>query len=221
VARTRRARKIGSTSFDVRPIAPSHWTALERLFGERGACGGCWCMAWRRPGREWEEHRGASNRRALKRLVEGAVPPGVLALERGEAVGWCSVAPRAQFRSLETKRSLATDWDEGTWSVTCFFVRKDRRGAGVGEALLAGAVRFARARGARRLEGYPAVPTKGALPSAFAWTGLPSMFERAGFERLTETPGRRPIYSLALRAARGPSTAPRSRTPASRSSEKE
>ena len=159
-------------------------------------------MAWRRPGREWEEHRGASNRRAMQRLVASDTPPGLLAFAGSEAVGWCSVAPRADFRSLETKRSLATDWDATTWSITCFFVRKDWRGKGVGDALLAGAVRFARERGARALEGYPAVPTKGALPSAFAWTGLPSMFERAGFERLAQTPGKRPIYAKRFRRAR-------------------
>jgi GNAT superfamily N-acetyltransferase len=166
-------------------------------------------MAWRRPGREWEEHRGASNRRALERLVRGERAPGLLAFARGAApvaIGWCSVAPRADFHALETKRSLATDWDERTWSVTCFFVRKEWRGKGVGEALLAGAVRFARARGARRLEGYPAVPTQGTLPSAFAWTGLPAMFERTGFERLAETPGKRPIFVRTLgRPARRPS----------------
>jgi GNAT superfamily N-acetyltransferase len=182
------------TPLDVRPIEPSDWTALEQLFGERGACGGCWCMAWRRPGREWEEHRGASNRRAMQRLVASDTPPGLLAFAGSEAVGWCSVAPRAAFRSLETKRSLATEWDERTWSITCFFVRKDWRGKGVGDALLTGAVRFARAAGARRIEGYPAVPTKGTLPAAFAWTGVPAMFERAGFARLSETPGTRPIF---------------------------
>ncbi len=189
-----RARR--SARIEVRPLATEDWPAFAELFGERGACGGCWCMAWRRPGREWEEHRGASNRRAMKGLVASGAQPGVLAFAGGEAVGWCSVAPRAEFHALETKRSLATDWDGSTWSVTCFFVRKDWRKQGVGEKLLAAAVAFARSRGARRIEGYPALPTKGALPSAFAWTGLPGMFERAGFERLAKTPGKRPIYVI-------------------------
>jgi hypothetical protein len=26
------------------PLAPDLWPALENLFGENGAVGGCWCM---------------------------------------------------------------------------------------------------------------------------------------------------------------------------------
>ena len=42
----------------------------------------------------------------------------------------------------------------------------------------------------------------GELPGAFAWTGLPQVFERCGFERLGKTPGKRPIYVRALGRAR-------------------
>jgi hypothetical protein len=31
----------------VRPLTPDLWPALEDLFGENGAVGGCWCMYWR------------------------------------------------------------------------------------------------------------------------------------------------------------------------------
>jgi GNAT superfamily N-acetyltransferase len=180
----------------VRPLAKGDWPALEALFGERGACGGCWCMAWRLPHKVWEEKRGDPNRRALKRLVERGEAGGVLALSGGRAVGWCSAAPRADFAGLAAKRSLATDWDERTWSVTCFFIAKDWRARGLGSKLLAAAVALARKRGATRIEGYPAaLPRNGGdLPAAFAWTGLPQVFERCGFERLEETPGKRPIY---------------------------
>ena len=29
------------------PARPDDWDDLARLFGARGACGGCWCMWWR------------------------------------------------------------------------------------------------------------------------------------------------------------------------------
>ena len=29
----------------IRPLTPDLWPALEDLFGENGAAGGCWCMA--------------------------------------------------------------------------------------------------------------------------------------------------------------------------------
>ena len=157
-----------------RPLRESDWPSIERLFGEHGACGGCWCMAWRRPGRQWEQHKGASNKRAFKKLVTSGAADGVLAFAGGEPVGWLSIGPRADYRSLETKRSLATDWDEHTWSVTCFFIQRDWRGRGVAGKLLGEAVDLARKRGARRVEGYPVVPTAGfgkKMPGAFAWTG--------------------------------------------------
>ncbi len=186
----------------VRALGADDWPAVVELFGERGACGGCWCMAWRLPTKEWEARKGAGNKRAFKRLVRSGQATGVLAFVDGEPVGWCSVGPRADFRGLETKRSLATDWDQATWSVTCFFLRKDWRGKEVGTKLLERAVKLARECGARRVEGYPVVPTKGfghKMPGAFAWTGLPQMFERKGFRKLAKTPGKRPIYVKRLR----------------------
>ena len=187
----------------VRAVRASDWEALAELFGARGACAGCWCMVWRLPRARWEAGRGAVNRRALRRLVTGGTPPGVLAFAGGRAVGWCSVAPRAEFAALASKPSLATDWDERTWSVTCFFVAKDWRRRGLGRRLLDGALRLARAGGATRVEGYPAAPPRagGDLPAVFAWTGLPATFEACGFRSLDEVPGKRPIYVKTL--ARG------------------
>ena len=36
----------------IHPATPDTWRDLETLFGEKGACGGCWCMAWRVPAPE-------------------------------------------------------------------------------------------------------------------------------------------------------------------------
>jgi hypothetical protein len=32
---------------EILPVTADLWPALEDLFGERGACNGCWCMYWR------------------------------------------------------------------------------------------------------------------------------------------------------------------------------
>jgi len=197
-----------------RALRPADWPLLEELFGARGACGGCWCMTWRVPrgGKLWDSVKGEPNRRAFRKLVAAGSAQGVLAFAAGDeqhAVGWCSVDRRAAFPRLANMPSLATDWDERTWSVTCFFLRPGWRGRGVGTALLAAAVELARAEGARRLEGYPAKPLAGGarMPAAFAWTGLPAMFERAGFALEPPSPsgpgGRggseRPVYVKVLR----------------------
>ena len=31
----------------IRELSPELWPAFEALFGEKGACAGCWCMFWR------------------------------------------------------------------------------------------------------------------------------------------------------------------------------
>ena len=185
----------------VRPLRPTDWPALEALFGARGACGHCWCMAWRYAETErWSAgKRDGGNQRAFARLVRGGRATGVLALSGGRAVGWCSVGPRADFARLERMRSLRTDWDASTWSVTCLFVARDWRERGVGSALVAGAVALARSAGARALEAYPAVPTRGfgrggRMPGPFLWTGVPQLYARQRFRPLARTPAKRPIY---------------------------
>ena len=52
------------------PLTPALWPALERLFGPRGACAGCWCMYWRQAKRDWETQRGETNREAFRDLVD-------------------------------------------------------------------------------------------------------------------------------------------------------
>ena len=53
-----------------RPISVDSWKDLEALFGERGGREGCWCMRWRIPRLQFEQQKGASNRRALRAGVE-------------------------------------------------------------------------------------------------------------------------------------------------------
>jgi hypothetical protein len=69
------------------PLTPRRWPAFEKLFGPRGACGGCWCMTPRLSRRDYEANKGAKNRSSMKRLVTCGPPPGLIALRRGEAIG--------------------------------------------------------------------------------------------------------------------------------------
>ena len=46
------------------------WQDFERLFGEKGACGGCWCMYWRLRSKDFEKGKGAGNKRGMKKLVK-------------------------------------------------------------------------------------------------------------------------------------------------------
>jgi GNAT superfamily N-acetyltransferase len=181
----------------IRALRRSDWPALVDLFGARGACGGCWCMLWRRPhgGEAWERSKGAPNRAALRRLVNAGRVTGLLAFVGREPVGWCSLGPRSDFPKLASSPSLQVPAPPGTWVVSCFFVRNGWRGRGVGTALLAAAVALARARGASALDGFPARTKRGArLAHAFAWTGVAALYQACGFRDATPPGHRRSVF---------------------------
>jgi hypothetical protein len=50
------------------PLTPLNWPDLEQLFGEKGACGGCWCMYWRLTRPQFHKQKGKGAKRALRRI---------------------------------------------------------------------------------------------------------------------------------------------------------
>jgi GNAT superfamily N-acetyltransferase len=175
------------------PLTPKRWPDVEKLFGKRGACGGCWCMYWRQTRAEYEARKGAGNRRAFRNLVSAGAEPGLLAYADGQPVGWCALAPRSQYVRLETSRVLAPVDEQPVWSVVCFFIARPWRNRGLSAKLLRAAADFARRHGAKILEGYPVVARKGRMPDTFAYTGLPGGFLRAGFHEVARRSPVRPI----------------------------
>lgn len=195
IKRRAEARTGRGPALDLRIVAatPSRWRDVESLFGERGACGGCWCMVWRLARKEWEKGKGAGNRAALKALVENGHRPGILAYHGRVPVAWCSLAPREEYIALERSRVLAPVDDRPAWSVSCLFVLKGYRRRGISVRMLREAVAFAGRRGARLVEGYPVEPTMQRTPDPFIWTGTPSAFRRAGFREVLRRSSTRPI----------------------------
>ena len=178
------------------PLTPDRWPDLEALFGARGACGGCWCMAWRLSRSEFNKKKGAANKRALKKLASAKFAPGVLAYVGKEPAGWCAVAPRAAYPVLGRSRVLAPVDDQPVWSVSCFFVAKPFRRQGVTTELLRAAVKYAKKNGAKIVEGYPNDLGKDGLPDVFVWTGLLSAFTNAGFKEVARQSAKRPIVRV-------------------------
>ena len=174
-------------------LTPSRWKDLVRLFGERGACGGCWCMWWRLKRSEYELQKGEGNRKTMRRIVLSGEVPGLLAYDGGRSVGWCSVAPRESFPVLGRSRILKPVDDRPVWSIVCFFVDRELRGQGVSVALLRAAADYVRRRGGKVLEGYPVEPKKSPMPAVFAHTGLAAAFQKAGFEECARRSETRPI----------------------------
>ncbi|HEU5180776.1 MAG TPA: GNAT family N-acetyltransferase [Candidatus Polarisedimenticolia bacterium] len=181
------------------PVTPERWDDLAALFGERGACGGCWCMAWRLPSSEFRAGKGSKNRRALKKLVDARQAPGILGYLGDEPVAWCAVAPRASYSFLARSRVLAPVDESEVWSVTCLFIRKEQRRRGLSAKMLRAAAVFAAQRGARIVEGYPTVPYSANAPGAFLWTGTEAAFRKAGYREAARRSPSRPIMRRAVR----------------------
>ncbi len=178
------------------------------LFGEKGACAGCWCMYWRQKHSEFARLKGSGNRSALRRLVSSGDEPGLIAYAGGRPIGWCAIAPREKYIRLEGSRVLAPIDENPVWSIVCFFVAKPYRRSGVTPALIEAAVAFARKRGARIVEGYPVEPGGGAVPDVFAWTGFASSFRKAGFKEALRRSPTRPIMRRVLIAGPNRSSRP-------------
>ena len=185
----------------MRPLTPDRWSDLERLFGERGACGGCWCMWWRLTRSEFDRRKGPANRRAFREIVRSGDPPGLLACVHDEPIAWCSVGPREAYPVLDRSPVLKRVDDRPVWSIVCFFVARPWRRRGLSVRRIEAAVEHARAGGATLVEGYPVEPKKDEMPDVFAFTGLPSAFHAAGFVEVARRSPTRPILRLEIPGA--------------------
>ncbi|HEY8520493.1 MAG TPA: GNAT family N-acetyltransferase [Gammaproteobacteria bacterium] len=180
------------TPLEIRAVTPRTWSDFERLFESKGAPKYCWCMAWRASTAELKHAKPADRKRQIHERVRAEVPVGILGYQGSEPVAWCSVAPRSTFRGLASDAGE----DEGVWSITCFFVRRPLRHAGLARAMLAGAVEHAQRHGARIVEGYPVDPES---PS-YRYMGFVSMFAEAGFVEVGREGTRRHRMQLRLDA---------------------
>ncbi len=147
----------------------------------------CWCLSYRLPSsKENRDLVGKARGERVRKLVRQSTPPGVLAYDGDEVVGWAAVHPRADTSFAHNRKIPHVD-DLDVWSVWCIRVRPGHRGAGISHDLLAGAVEFARANGAPAIEGYP-VDNKGArVDLTMAYVGTVSLFQRAGFTKASDT----------------------------------
>ncbi len=178
---------------EFRPVTMERWSDMQDLFGPNGADSGCWCMWWRQTREQFSRLHGEPNRKSMEALIRGGEVPGILAYHEGRAVGWCSVAPRERFPSLDRSPNLKPVDGKPVWSIVCFFIPRQHRRRGLFGHLIRAAVEYARAGGALTLEAYPLDPDHSAGRPGAAFTGLLETFLRAGFREVARRSPRRPI----------------------------
>jgi len=145
----------------------------------------CWCLSYRIPSKENVSLQGPARGEKVAELMERG-PIGVLAYDGDEVVGWAAVAPRADTTFARTRTIPHVD-DVDVWAVWCIRVRPGHRGTGISHSLLAGAVEYARSRGAPAIEGYPVDNQGDKVDLTMAYVGTRALFEKAGFRKAADT----------------------------------
>jgi len=177
-----------------RPLTLKEWKDFENLFGEKGACAGCWCMYWLMNKKEYDEKRkDGRTKEEMKKLVNNKVIPGIIAYYNDKPVGWIAIQKREKYSRLANSKILRPLDDKSVWSIVCFFVHKDYRKMGVSVELIKNACDFAASKGGTIVEAYPTeTRTKNSAP-VFIYTGTASAFKKAGFTEVARRSETRPI----------------------------
>jgi GNAT superfamily N-acetyltransferase len=185
---------------------------LEAVFGTRGTAAICQCQRFKLAPREsfgsFPMEERALRLRAQTNCgeVEADTTSGLVAYLGELPAGWCAVEPRTAYEGL--LRVYRVPWqgrdedksDASVWAVTCILARAGHRRQGIGYALVQAAVDFARARGARALEGYPMVTEPGAdVTWGEILVGNRSMFAAAGMTEVSRPSHRRAVMRIDFR----------------------
>jgi GNAT superfamily N-acetyltransferase len=174
---------------EILPATIDRWSDVQAVLDGSGEQG-CWCQAWR--GRDdVARTAGESRPETLRRqLKDNSPPPGYLAYLDGVPVGWVGIGVRTETPRLVNSRTIPAIDDLPVWSIGCFRIRTGYRRRGIASALLAGVVEAAGKAGAPGVEAYPIDPAGRRVDAGFAFVGLVSMFDAAGFRRVTMTDAR-------------------------------
>ena len=189
MSRPRRGSTDELLKLTILSLTPDLWPAMVDLFGEKGACNGCWCMYWR-IGSEYRKRPAGQNKVDFRKIVEQGPPPGLIAFQVDLPVGWCQLTPRDALPWLDRAWRVKRVDNFPVWSISCFYVRKGYRRRGISRALIAEALRTAKLANALALEAYPLDRT--VSPSSTS-TGYLSTFLRAGFKEVARRTPEKPV----------------------------
>jgi GNAT superfamily N-acetyltransferase len=174
-------------SIEVVPATAALFDDLAMMLGPRNPDSSvCWCLSHRVDSKTNRELIGRARGEYVRKLTRRAVAPGVLAYDDAEVVGWAAVAPRSELPFARSTKIPHVD-DLPVWSVWCIRVRPGHRGKGISHHLLAGAVAYARSKGAPAVEGYPVDNRGDKVDLTMAYVGTRKLFEDAGFTKAADT----------------------------------
>ena len=189
-------RRVPKPTITIHPVSADRWGDFERLFGPGGAYGGCWCMYFRMRSADNARAKASERKAGIRSLVESGGEPGLIAYVGGEPAGWVSLDPREKFPRIVHSRLFKPIDGGPVWSIVCFVIGKRYRRQRLSERLLAAAIDYARDHCASAVEAYPIEPSE-ELKGYAGFTGIRSVFERAGFVEVARRENR-PTMRLEL-----------------------
>lgn len=192
---------------ELHPLTPARFDDLAALFDTTAVTRNCHCTWFllREP-RLTEVWQAGQSRECFESFAGSApAPTGVLAYAPdGSPIGWCAVGDHSWYPRLAVARA----WRGASgWAVTCFYIRRQARHAGLSGSLLSAAVELARSHGATSVFGAPradGMRTSG----GDGYVGFESTFRACGFTRAADPDGKRVLMRRDLTpAAAGEPTA--------------
>lgn len=170
----------------VRVRAATSFEDVRTMLGpQRPDANACWCLSYRIPSAENRDLAGPARGERMRELMADG-PPGVLAYDGGEVVGWAAVHPRSDTAFATSRRIPHVD-DLDAWSLWCVRVRPGHRGRGIAHTLVDGAAAYAFGAGAPAVEAYPLDNAGEKVDLTMAFVGTRSLFEKAGFRKAADT----------------------------------
>lgn len=190
------------SEIEIRPASADRFADVEHALTGGGDGGSCWCQWWMLRGKDFSATTRDERRELLRGDLAAPTPSALIAYVDGEPAGWVKVSPRPDQPRLALTRNFQQSPepfdDPSVWAITCFVVRREHRGDGLGGALLRAAVAHARDSGARVIEGYPIDVEVKKSSSNELFHGALSSFLAEGFTEVARPTPARPIVELAV-----------------------
>lgn len=171
------------TAYSIAPLSQETWPAFDAMVERHnGIFGGCWCTYFHDC---TERGPGAEGSRAFKKeLVEAGTAHAALVMDGEEAIAWAEYGTPEELPNIHhAKQYLAEAAEAPDYRITCVFVDKRHRRAGITELAITGALGLIADAGGGRVESYPHDLTNQTkkMSSSFLYNGTRGLYERLGF----------------------------------------
>ncbi len=168
----------------IKPLTLETWDAFAKLVEKHnGVWGGCWCT-WFHADTPEMPKKDSTGHDWKRRMVELGIAHAALVFEGDDAIGWAEYgSPDELPRIYHRKEYLAATPTLPRYRITCFFIDRDHRRAGVAGEALRGALLLIAAAGGGTVEGYPHdLPSGKKMSSSFLYNATRSLFAAEGFD---------------------------------------